>query len=189
MRVCVCVCVCVRATFCATCVCVCVCVCVRACARACVWVFAFVRLFVCVYHCVAPPCTDQKRGPKSRLLLNLIPGHQFTMFSTSLYHDIRTQEASQKRICEFFVPIEHIFKAFACGIREVQERVSESIEKVPGRYVDGTVKASRVAERGRQRAIGNSVVVCVCVCVFACVRRFVCVWYRPQESPEVSFAF
>ena len=49
------------------------------------------------------------------------------------------------------------------GIREVQERVSERIAKVPGRYVDGTVKASRVAERGRQRAIGNSVVVCVCV--------------------------
>ena len=55
------------------------------------------------------------------------------------------------------------------GIREVQERVSETIEKVPGRYVDGTVKASRVAERGRQRAIGNSVVVCVRVCVCVCV--------------------
>ena len=87
------------------------------------------------------------------------------------------------------------------GIREVQERVSERIEKVPGRYVDGTVKASRVAQRGRQRAIGNSVVICVCVvcvhararecvcvcsracicvracvCVFACVRRFVSVY-------------
>ena len=65
------------------------------------------------------------------------------------------------------------------GIREVQERVSERIEKVPGRYVDGTVKASRVAERGRQRAIGNSVVVCVCVSVRAhvraCVRVCVCV--------------
>ncbi len=55
------------------------------------------------------------------------------------------------------------------GIREVQERVSERIEKVPGRYVDGTLKASRVAERGRQRAIGNSVVVCECVCVCLCV--------------------
>ena len=55
------------------------------------------------------------------------------------------------------------------GIQEVQERVSESIKKkVPGRYVDGTVKASRVVERGRQRAIGNSVVVGVRVCV--------CVW-------------
>ena len=86
------------------------------------------------------------------------------------------------------------------GIREVQERVSERIEKVPGRYVDGTVKASRVGEIGRQRAIGNSVVVCVvcvharasvcararafwvcvsvrtCVCVSACVRRFVHVY-------------
>ena len=39
--------------------------------------------------------------------------------------------------------------------------------------MDGTVKASRVAERGRQRAIGNSVVVCVCgVCVHA--RASVC---------------
>ena len=37
------------------------------------------------------------------------------------------------------------------GIREVQERVSERIEKVPGRYVDGTLKASRMAERGRKR--------------------------------------
>ena len=70
---------------------------------------------LCVYQCVAPPCTDQKRGPKSRLLLNLIPRHHFTMFSTSLYSDVRTKEASQKRICELFVPIEHIFKAFVCG--------------------------------------------------------------------------
>ncbi len=58
------------------------------------------------------------------------------------------------------------------GIREVQERVSERIEKVPGRYVDGTLKASRVAERGRQRAIGNSVVVCECVCLCVCVHAF-----------------
>ena len=69
----------------------------------------------CAYQCMATPCTDQKRGPKSHLLLNLIPGHHFTMFSTSLYSDVRTKEASQKRICEFFVPIQHIFKAFVCG--------------------------------------------------------------------------
>ncbi len=75
---------------------VCVCVFVRAHVR----VFACVRGFVCVYQCVAPPCTDQKRGPKSRLLLNLIPGHPFTMFSTFLYDDIRTKETSQKRICD-----------------------------------------------------------------------------------------
>ena len=37
------------------------------------------------------------------------------------------------------------------GIREVQERVSEGIEKVPGRYVDGTLNISRVAEIGKQR--------------------------------------
>ena len=69
---------------------------VRACVRVCV--FACVRRFVCVYQCVTPPCTDQKRGPNRRLLLNLIPEHPFTMFSTSLYDDIRTKEASQKRI-------------------------------------------------------------------------------------------
>ena len=109
-------------------------------------VFVCVRCFVCVYQCVAPPCTDQKRGLNSRLLLILISGHPFTMFSTSLYDDIRTKEASQKRICEFFVPIEHLLRTFFVGIRKVQERVSERIEKVPGRYVDGTVKASRVAE-------------------------------------------
>ena len=82
------------------CVCVCVCVCVRACActyvRACVCVFACVRRFVCVYQCVAPPCIDRKRDPNSRLLLNLIPGRPFTMFSISLYDDIRRKEASQK---------------------------------------------------------------------------------------------
>ena len=58
------------------------------------------------------------------------------------------------------------------GIRKVQERVYERIEKVPGWYVDGTVKASCVAERGRQREIENSVVMCVCVCV--CVHAFFC---------------
>ena len=69
------------------------------------------------------------------------------------------------------------------GIREVQERVSERIEKVPGRYVDGTLKTSRVAERGRQTEIGNSVVVCVCVCVYmrsvrACVCVCMCMYVR-----------
>ena len=96
------------------------------------------------------------------------------------------------------------------GIREVQERISERIVKVPGRYVDGTLKTSRVAERGRQSEIGNSVVVCVCTyvllcvracmcvcgCVCVCVRRFVHVYticgtamYRPKERPELSVAF
>ena len=35
-------------------------------------------------------------------------------------------------------------------IREVQESVSERIEKVLGRYVDGTLNISRVAEIGKQ---------------------------------------
>ena len=82
------------------CVCVCVCSCVRTCVRVRVCVCVRATFCVCVYQCVAPPCTDQKRGPNCRLLLNFIPEHPFTMFSTSLYDDIRTKEASQKRICD-----------------------------------------------------------------------------------------
>ena len=54
-------------------------------------------------------------GPNSRLLLNLIPGHPFTMFSISLYDDNRRKEASQKGICEFFLPIEHLLRPLVCG--------------------------------------------------------------------------
>ena len=75
------------------------------------------------------------------------------MFSISLYDDIRRKEASHKSICEFFLPIEYLLRLLFVGIREVQEMVSERIEKVPGCYVDGTLKASRVAQRGRQSEI------------------------------------
>ena len=79
--------------------------CVRACARACVCVFAFVCLRACNVLCVCVSmCGTSLYRPKERpelsVLLNLIPGHPFTMFSTSLYDDIRTKEASQKRICD-----------------------------------------------------------------------------------------
>ena len=103
------------------CVCVCVCVCARARAHAflheCVSVSACVRCYVRVHQCVAPPCIDQKRGPNSRLLLNLIPGRPFTMLSISLYDDIRRKEANQKEggICEFFVLIEHLVRPLVCG--------------------------------------------------------------------------
>ena len=63
---------------------------------------ACVRRFVRVYQCMAPPCADQKRGPDSRLLLNLIPGHHSTAFSISLYDDIKRKEANQKRISVVF---------------------------------------------------------------------------------------
>ena len=69
---------------------------VRAFLRECVSVSACVRWYVRVNQCVAPPCIDRKRGPNSRMLLNLIPGRPFTMFSISLYDDIRRKEASQK---------------------------------------------------------------------------------------------
>ena len=51
------------------------------------------RCYVRVNQCMAPPCTDQKN---SRLLLNLIPGRPFTMFSISLDDDIRGKKAIQK---------------------------------------------------------------------------------------------
>ena len=64
------------------------------------------------------------------------------------------------------------------GIREVQERVSERIEKVPGWYVDGTLNISRVAKIGKPRVIGNSVVMCVCMYVCVCVCSCVCAHVR-----------
>ena len=77
------------------------------------------------------PCTDQKRGPKSRLLLNLIPGHHFTMFSTSLYSDVRIKEAREESANSLYLSNTFLRPLFV-GIREVQERVSERIEKAPG---------------------------------------------------------
>ena len=98
---------------------------------------ACVRWYVRVNQCVAPPCIDRKRGPNSRLLLNLIPGRPFTMFSISLYDDIRRKKLVRKRnlrsLCTYQTPF---YGPLFVGIREVQERVSERIEKVPGRYVD-----------------------------------------------------
>ena len=89
---------------------------------------------------MAPPCTDQKRGPNSRLLLNFISGRHFTMFSISLYDDIRRKEASQKEEFANSLYLSNTFQGpLSAGIRDVQERVSERIEKVPGRYVDGTL--------------------------------------------------
>ena len=84
--------------------------------RECVSVSACVRCYVRVNQCVTP-CIDQKKGSNSRLLLNLIPGRPFTMFSISLYDEIRRKEASQKEggICEFFVLIEHLLRPLVCG--------------------------------------------------------------------------
>ena len=45
---------------------------------------------------------------------------------------------------EFFVPSKQRFKPFFVGIPNVQELTSERSEKLPGRYMDGTLKVSRV---------------------------------------------
>ena len=75
----------------------------------------------------------------------MIPGHLLT-FSAPLSHDIWKNEIRKE--CEFFVPSKHRFKPFVVvvvvGISNVQELTSERSEKVPGRYMDGTLKVSRV---------------------------------------------
>ena len=102
------------------CVCVCVCVCVfvrahvRACVRACVCLRACDVLCVCVSTC-GTSLYRQKERPEVSFAFEFDPWTSFTMFSTSLYSDVRTKEASQKGNCEFFVPIERILKAFVCG--------------------------------------------------------------------------
>ena len=45
---------------------------------------------------------------------------------------------------EFFVPSKQRFKPFFVGIPNVQELTLERSEKLPGRYMDGTLKVSRV---------------------------------------------
>ena len=79
---------------------------------------ARVRCYVRVNQCVAPPCTDQKRGPNSRLLSNLIPGRPFTMFSVSLYDDIRTKEASQKEQFANSLYLSNIFRGLCLWASE-----------------------------------------------------------------------
>ncbi len=95
-------------------VCVCVCVFVRARVRACVCLRACDVLCVSVSTCGTSLYRPKER-PEVSFAFEFDPWTSFTMFSTSLYSDVRTKEASQKRICEFFVPIEHILKSFVCG--------------------------------------------------------------------------
>ena len=64
--------------------------------------------------------------------------------------------------------------------------VSEWTEKVPGQYVDGTLKASQMVERGRLREIGHSVVMCVCVCVCVCALRNMEGCWIPKRYYSVS---
>ena len=42
------------------------------------------------------------------------------------------------------MPSKHRFQPFFVGIPNVQELTSERSEKGPGRYMDGTLKVSRV---------------------------------------------
>ena len=70
----------------------------RACVRACVCLRAcdvFCCCCVCVYH-----CGTSLYRPKERPELSVAFERPFTMLSTSLYDDIRTKEASQKRISD-----------------------------------------------------------------------------------------
>ena len=79
---------------------------------------ACVRWYVRVNQCVVPPCIDQKRGPNSRLLLNLIPGRPFTMFSMSLYDDIRRKKLVRKRNLRILCTYQTPFKAPCLWVSE-----------------------------------------------------------------------
>ena len=74
-------------------------------------VVSCVRAMVCACESMCGTslyCTKRKRGPNSRLLLNLIPGRPFTMFSISLYDDIRRKKLVRKRnlriLCTYQTP-------------------------------------------------------------------------------------
>ena len=71
----------------------CVCVFLRACVR--------VRVCVRATFCVCGSmCGTSLYRPKER---------------PELYDDIRRKEASEKRICEFFLPVEHLLRPFFDG--------------------------------------------------------------------------
>ena len=54
-------------------------------------------------------------------------------------------ESYRGRLRSLLLYLYYVLRPFFVGIREVQERVSERIEKVPRLHVDGTLNISRVA--------------------------------------------
>ena len=137
-----CVCACVHAFFCA---------CVRACVRVCVCVCACVRRFVHVYTICGTSLYRPKERPELSVAFEFDPWTSFYNYMTTLGEKkLVRKEFANSFTCR--TPFKAI--CFVCvwgGIREVQESVSERIEKVPGRYMDGTLNISRVAEIGKQR--------------------------------------
>ena len=72
---------------------------------------------------------------------------------TSFYNYMTTlgeKKLTRKEFANSFYLSNTFYGHFFVGIREVQERVSERIEKVPGWYVDGTLNISQGAEIGKQ---------------------------------------
>ena len=74
-------------------------------------------------------CTSFNR-PHERPALSVAWGYDpcttFKNISTLLFDDIRSKDTSQKRVCKFFVPFKHIFKAVFVGIPKVQEQLAFS---------------------------------------------------------------
>ena len=94
------------------CVCVCACICVRACDVLCAHVYT-----ICGTSLYRP-----KERPELSVALNLILD-----ILLQLYDDIRRKETNEKRICEFFLPVDTVeglffflfLICFCVGIREV----------------------------------------------------------------------
>ena len=108
------------------CVCVCACVYVRACVRACVR--ARVPTWLCVCRSVArEDCTLGRLG--------------FDPWTP--FHDIWESEI-RKEWSNSLHPPNTVLSPFFVGVPKVQEETSERSEKIPGRYINGILKVSRV---------------------------------------------
>ena len=65
------------------------------------------------------------------------------MFSAALSHDIWKNEIRKECANSLCLP-NNVLSPFFVGIPNVQELTLERSEKLPGRYMDGTLKVSRV---------------------------------------------
>ena len=100
------------------------------------------RRFVHVYTICGTSLYRPKERPEFSVAFQFDPWTSFYNYLTTLGQNklVRKEFANSLYLSNIFV-----------GIREVQERICERIEKVPGRYVDGTLNISRVAEIGKRR--------------------------------------
>ena len=127
------VCVCV---WCVCSVCVCVCSCVRASVRVSVCVRE--TFCVCVLMC-GTSLYRLKERPEVSFAFECDPMDIILQCFLHLYiATLGQKKLVRKEFANSLYLSNTFLRLLFVGIREVQERVSVRIEKVPGRYVDGT---------------------------------------------------